>query len=207
MERRDFLKTAASAVAGMVLTSLPSTLSFAQGAEPTGVQQAWRQIDPRQMTDNPFTLLRDDWLALAVGKRGSMNAMTISWGALGSLWGELAVTVYVEPRRYTHQFMEQNECFTVTAFSEQYRKALEYIGSRSGRDEKNKLARAGLTAGYTELGNPILNEGRLAIECRKIYAAPFDVNGMGEKGRSMYGRTGMRPHTVFVGEVINMFVK
>lgn len=170
----------------------------------------WQKIDPTQISDNPVTLFSQDWMALAAGQPGNMNAMTIAWGGLGTLWGmnnAAVVTVYVEPSRYTHQFMEKNEYFTVTTFPEQYKKALQYIGSRSGRNE-DKIANAGLSVSFTELGNPIFNEARLAIECRKIYAAPFDPAGMGEKGRRIYsGNSGMRPHTIFIGEIVNVWRK
>lgn len=45
-------------------------------------------------------------MALAVRKNGDMNAMTISWSALGELWEKTVVTVYVSSSLYTHSFME-----------------------------------------------------------------------------------------------------
>ena len=63
-----------------------------------------------------------------------MNTMTISWGSLGELWNKPVVTVYVSSSRYTHQFMEKNDHFTVAFFPAEYRQALQYLGSHSGRE-------------------------------------------------------------------------
>ena len=42
------------------------------------------------------------------------NTMTISWGGLGTLWRRPVATVYVKKNRYTFEFMEQNDYFTVS---------------------------------------------------------------------------------------------
>lgn len=187
-----------------------SGLANAQEQEaPSTDATEWRKIDPAAIPDNPVALFGKDWMALAAGREGDFNAMTIGWGGLGTLWGmdNAVVTVYVAPTRYTHEYMEKNEYFTVTAFPEAHRDALKVLGSRSGRDG-DKIAAAGLTVSFTELGNPIFNEGRLVLECRKIYRAPFDPAGMGERGKAVYapGRN-LKPHTIYMGEVVNAWVK
>lgn len=65
--------------------------------------------------------------------------MTISWGSLGCIWnGEDSarpiVSVYVKPCRYTHDFIENNEIFTVTFFDKKYKPDLGILGRESGRD-------------------------------------------------------------------------
>lgn len=61
----------------------------------------WKAIEPDQIR-NTVSMLRNDWMALAVGKEGDMNAMTIGWGDLGVLWNKPIFTVYVSTDRYTH---------------------------------------------------------------------------------------------------------
>lgn len=164
----------------------------------------WEKVTPQSLKENPFTLFKDEWMLLAAGKKGNMNAMTIGWGNLGTLWGSPVVTVYVEKSRYTHSFMERNEYFTVTAFPEQHREALKYMGTHSGRDG-DKIKAAKLTTEFTDLGNPIFEEGRLVIECKKIYGAPFDPTGFGEKGKEVYKNRQL--HSVYVGEIVNVWIK
>lgn len=145
-------------------------------------------------------------MALATGREGDMNAMTIAWGGLGELWKRPVVTVYVSSSRYTHGFMERNPYFTVTAFPESKRDALTYLGTHSGRDDPDKVAHAGLTAEYTDLGNPIFKEGDLAIECRTIYRAPFHYDSIAPDVRKFYDN-GTGIHTMYVGEIVNVWKK
>ncbi|WP_367277579.1 nitroreductase family protein [uncultured Alistipes sp.] len=165
----------------------------------------WTKVAPAELRENPFTLFSDA-LALSVGSKDRMNAMTIGWGGLGVLWGKErpVVTVYVEKRRYTHAFMEENEYFTVEAFAKDYDRVLKYLGTVSGRDE-DKMKGSGLTVGFTDLGTPFFEEGRLVLECRKLYGAPFDPEGFGELARKEYSN---RPlHSIYIGEIVNAWIR
>lgn len=165
----------------------------------------WKAISPMDIK-NSVELFSKDWMALAVGHRGNMNAMTIAWGALGELWGRHVVTVYVSRDRYTYSFMERNQYFTVTAFPEEMRSALQYIGTHSGRDDHDKIAEAGLTPEFTRLGNPIFEEGNLAIECRIIYKEPFKMELIDSIPRHFYDK-GTGIHTMYIGEIVNVWKK
>jgi flavin reductase (DIM6/NTAB) family NADH-FMN oxidoreductase RutF len=124
-----------------------------------------------QLDIQPLTFFDKDWLLLSAGEfaTGEYNTMTISWGSLGTLWGRPIAMVVVRPARYTYRFMEKAATFTLCAFSGQYRKALNLLGVKSGRDG-DKIAEAGLTPmPATRVGAPVFAEARLALECRKLY--------------------------------------
>ncbi len=166
---------------------------------------SWQAVKPDEI-GNAVSLFRDDWMALIVGRKGDLNAMTISWGGIGMLWNRPVVTVYVSSDRYTHGFMERNDCFVVEAFAERYRDALKYLGSHSGRDG-DKIAGSGLTVTYTDSGNPIFEQGTLAIECRRIYSAPFDpAHFCGDVANRFYAK-GTGIHTMYIGEIVNVWRK
>ena len=115
--------------------------------------------------------LFDEWLVLAAGDfaAGAYNAMTISWGSLGYMWNRPFVQVVVRPTRYTYTFMERADTFTVMAFPEQFKPALDLLGSKSGRDG-DKIAEAGLTPiASTRVAAPSFAEAELVLECRKSY--------------------------------------
>lgn len=175
-----------------------------QTEEDRTADSVWHEISPLEIK-NAIELFDKDWMALAVGKEGDMNAMTISWGEIGELWNKPVLTVYVSSSRYTHEFMERNGYFTVTAFPENRRSSLQYIGTHSGRDG-DKLKEAGLTAEFTELGNPIFKEANLAIECRIIYKAPFVKEDIAADVAEIYDN-GMGVHTMYIGEIINVWKK
>jgi len=80
----------------------------------------------------------------------------------------------VRPTRFTYGYMEDYDDFTVSAFPNEYRRALSYLGSRSGRDG-NKLAGTNLTAIASRVvSSPSFEQAELTIECRKIYSADLD---------------------------------
>lgn len=102
-------------------------------------------------------------------KTGHFNAMTVGWGSLGVMWGLPFVQVVVRPVRYTYQFMEKYDTFTVCAFSEAYAPALKLLGNKSGRDG-DKIGESGLTPiASTLVAAPGFAQAALILECRKIY--------------------------------------
>lgn len=107
-------------------------------------------------------------------EEGHFNTMTVGWGSLGVMWGKPFAQVVVRPARYTYGFMEQYDTFTLCAFPEAYRQALQLLGTRSGRDG-DKIAEAGLTPiASTQVPAPGFAEAELIIECRKMYWQDMD---------------------------------
>lgn len=166
----------------------------------------WQSITARDIVGNPVRMFADEWFELAAGKEGDMNLMTIAWGTLGELWGKPVVTVYVSTSRYTYEYMEKNDHFTITHFPASMREKLQYLGTASGRDE-DKVKGADLTVEFTELGNPIFAEADLAIECKKIYADQFDADKMPLERRQWHQETGTGIHVMYVGEIVNVWKK
>jgi flavin reductase (DIM6/NTAB) family NADH-FMN oxidoreductase RutF len=166
----------------------------------------WKKIKPQEIEDNPVKLC-DNWLALASGKKGDMNAMTIGWMTIGRIWSDPVAMVYVSPDRYTFEFMERNEYFTITAFPDEEREKLLIIGTRSGRNS-DKIKDAGLTVEYTELGNPVFAESRLMIECRKIYSEQINSAIMDVTVRKrFYEDYKQTVHHLYIGKIVNVWVK
>ena len=100
--------------------------------------------------------------------------MTIGWGLFGTMWSVPAALVVVRPSRYTYEFMERFDNFTVTAFPKGFRRDLGYLGRISGRDE-DKLAKTKLTAIASDLvSSPTFAEAELSVECKKIYFTDYD---------------------------------
>ena len=103
-----------------------------------------------------FTQFDKTWGLLCAGTMEHHNAMSISWGGMGTLWNKPVVTVYVNPLRYTYQFMEANEYFTVSFLPAELKKAHGVMGAKSGRDtDKDKeahltLVPAGESVTYAE---------------------------------------------------------
>ena len=61
---------------------------------------------------------------LTAGDRTGCNAMTIGWGQAGRLWNLPVCTVYVRPERYTYQFLEAQDYFTLSVLPESEKKTI-----------------------------------------------------------------------------------
>ena len=165
-----------------------------------------KEIDPTGIKENAIGLFDREWALVTAGVPGDVNTMTISWGSLGELWNKPVVTVYVSSSRYTHEFMERNGHFTVAFFPPECRGALQYLGSHSGRDG-DKIKDSGLTLEWLESGLPSFKEADMVIEARKIYGAPFDVDGFGDVPAQMYATGRMGVHSEYVGEIEHVWVR
>ena len=109
----------------MALVAMPVMAQEENGFKKINVEE--------DFTDNGFQWFRDAQL-LASGNKEKSNAMTIGWGGIGTLWGKPTMTVYVAEQRYTKQFMDTSEYFTVMTFGVENSKVLTYMGHMSGRD-------------------------------------------------------------------------
>lgn len=159
--------------------------------------------------ENPFTWFKGQGLLLAVGDKDHNNAMTIGWGALGNVWSKLGphtVTVYVAEQRYTYEFMEKYDYFTVMAFDKEDAPILGYMGTHSGRDG-DKAAHLGLHTLYTENGTPYYEEAELVLECKVLYRAPFLKEGMSDEVKEFYGNFGAGVHHMYIGNVVGAWIK
>lgn len=130
-------------------------------------------------------------------------------GGLGTIWNKPVVTVYVKPIRYTYEFMESNEYFTISFYDQEYKKDLAILGSRSGRDI-DKIALTKFTPLF--LANAIsFKEAKLTIICRKIYFQDLDIkninaNCIGQKEIDRFYKT-EPAHRMYIGEVIDIIDK
>ena len=129
----------------------------------------YKQIKPAEIEGNLIDLIASGWMLVTAGNRQKYNTMTANWGGAGHLWNKPVAFVFVRPERYTYQFMEDSEGFTLSFYDEAYRDALNLCGAKSGRD-CNKVSEAKLTAHFTESGLPAFTEAKLVLECRKLYA-------------------------------------
>jgi flavin reductase (DIM6/NTAB) family NADH-FMN oxidoreductase RutF len=132
---------------------------------------SFNEITLRDLQENPVKLLAEDWALLSAGDGKKWNAMTVSWGGMGEIWGKDAVFVFVRPQRYTLEFIDKSDCFTLSFGLE--KQTLGYLGQVSGRDE-DKIAKAGLRPVWD--GGAVYPENaKIVIAARKIFRQRFDA--------------------------------
>jgi flavin reductase (DIM6/NTAB) family NADH-FMN oxidoreductase RutF len=150
-----------------------------------------------------YGLWENDWLLLCAGdfSAKTYNAMTVSWGSLGSLWNLPIAQVFVRPQRYTYQFIDRFDTFSLNAFPEHLRKALSVMGSRSGR-EGDKISQAGLTpVAATSITAPTFAEAKLVIECRKLYWQDLDPSHFLNPAIEQHYPV-QDYHRIYIGEIL-----
>lgn len=189
------------------ITALVAVLLLCVTPASAQEKNGFKKFNVREdFTVNAVQWFRDAEL-LAAGNKEKSNAMTIGWGGIGILWGRPALTVYVAEKRYTKEFMDKSEYFTVMAFDAKNRKVLNYMGSKSGRDG-DKAKALGLHTAYTENGTPYYTEATMVIECRIMYAAPFDPRYFkSDAPKNMYADFPAGIHSMYIGEIINAWKK
>ena len=86
---------------------------------------AFEEVKISELQFNPFDKISKQWMLITAGKSsGDCNTMTASWGGVGIMWGKPVATAYIRPQRYTKEFVDKNEYFTLSFLPEAYRKAL-----------------------------------------------------------------------------------
>jgi flavin reductase (DIM6/NTAB) family NADH-FMN oxidoreductase RutF len=182
------------------------------------------RTDPYKLKDNVFKLIDEEWMLVTAGTLGKSecqgsnvevrrsefpgerwNTMTASWGGLGVLWNRPVSFVFVRPTRYTYEFMERHERFTLSFFTKTYRKALVFCGSKSGRDY-DKAKETGLEPVSPFKDTVAFRQARLVLVCRKLYTTDIDPKRFLDlKTDIHYPKKDY--HRIYVGEITRCLVK
>ena len=163
-----------------------------------------KEINIRDIRKSAAELISDGWGLVTAGNEEKFNTMTVSWGALGEIWGKDAAFVFIRPQRYTFEFIEREEIFTLAFFSEEYKDALKICGSKSGRDI-DKIAATGLTPVFT-YGGVTFEEAEYTVICRKMASQFIDPSGFEDKDIEKNYPSGDY-HKVYIGEILKVYAK
>ena len=138
---------------------------------------AFVSVAPATLPDNFFSRIGDDWMLItARSSAGEVNTMTASWGCAGILWNKPVAICFIRPQRHTYGIVEDSDTLSLSFFPKgEYRDALRYCGTKSGRDG-DKFAATGLTVETAKSGAPFVAEANLVLVCRKLYADDLKEN-------------------------------
>jgi flavin reductase (DIM6/NTAB) family NADH-FMN oxidoreductase RutF len=162
-----------------------------------------KKIPVDQFSTRAFYIWNKTWLLLTSGdfEQGKYNTMTVAWGSFGNMWNMPLAMVVVRPSRYTYEFFNQYDTFTLTAFPKEYKPALDLLGTKSGRDG-DKIKESGLTPAASEkIAAPGFEESDLWIECQNMYWHDFDPEKfMLEAIHKQYLKSNY--HRMFFGKIL-----
>jgi len=164
-----------------------------------------KQIEIDDFLVKATDIWKNQWMLITSGDfdQKKYNTMTIGWGSIGVMWNKPFVQAVVRPTRYTFDFTEKFNTFTLTAFSEKYKSALSLLGTKSGRDS-DKILESGLTPiASGKVAAPGFEEAELIIECKKIYWDDFKPEKFVDKSiEKAYPLKDY--HRIYFGEIVNI---
>lgn len=176
------------------------------GSQKQETKMLFREANIEEIRESAPKIIGQDWMLITAGNDSSFNTMTASWGTLGHLWNKNVALMFVRPQRYTFEFTEREEYFTLSFFNEEYRQALNICGTKSGRNT-NKVAEAGLTPYALPDGTMTFEQARMVLVCKKLYAEFFDPKAFVDT--SLVGKIYPTSdfHKMYVGEIVKAYKK
>ena len=163
------------------------------------------KINIKELQENAVSMFDDKWCLITAGTKEGYNTMTASWGAMGELWNKDVCFIFIRPQRYTLEFTEREEYFTLSFFSEEYKKALAFCGRNSGRD-CDKAKETGLTPMEID-GSMSFEESQTVIVCKKLFYQDIDPKGFTDKTIDGVCYPEKDYHRMYVGEVVACYKK
>lgn len=160
-----------------------------------------KEINVRELKDNFVKMISNDWALLTAGTKDNFNTMTVSWGGIGELWGKDVCFVFVRPQRYTYEFMEKNDYFSLSFFGGEYKKELGICGSKSGRDI-DKMAETGFLP--VDFENAVgYEQAKVNVVLKKLAYQDMKPDGfIDESIMNNYANNDF--HRVYVGEIVKV---
>lgn len=165
----------------------------------------FNEIQPKDFAYSPFKLIGEDWMLITAEKEGKVNTMTASWGGFGVMWGKNVAYIVIRPQRYTKEFVDNADAFSLTFYADSFKKVLGYLGATSGRDE-DKIGKSNLTVQRTD-GIPYFAEAKIAILCNKLYAQEYKPEFFIAQELNAKWYPDVDHHTLYIAEVIKILVK
>lgn len=173
----------------------------------TMTKSEFEKVSWENLNDNAIRLIGKDWMLISAGSLDDgFNMMTASWGGLGWLWEKPVSFIFVRPQRYTFNFTEKEDYYTVTFYEEEYRDVLREMGTVSGRNF-DKINYPDLTPFATENGSVAFKEAKIILECRKLYATDILEESFVDitLGNRIYPQKDF--HKMYIGEIVNVWMK
>ncbi len=166
---------------------------------------SFKKIEISTLSFNPFDKLGKEWFLLTSGDTSSYNTMTAAWGMFGYMWNKPIVNAVVRPQRYTYEFMEKNDLFTISFYDKDLKDKLTICGTKSGRDI-DKAKECGFTAIDFD-GSVAFDAANLVMVCKKIYTQDMTADCFidSDIDKSVYPTHDY--HKCYVGEIIGVYAK
>lgn len=160
----------------------------------------FKEVLPELMKKNPFQSIGKDWMMITAGNGEKVNTMTASWGGLGVMYGKNVAFIVVRPQRYTKEFIDQEDTFSLSFLDKSYRNVMNYLGTVSGRSE-DKLGNSGLTVDFTE-NTPYIAEANSVLICKKLYKQSMEGESLLNEKLDLTFYPDKDYHILYIAEIV-----
>ena len=167
--------------------------------------EPFKELDIKNFICNPFDKIGNQWMLITSGNNKIFNTMTASWGSLGVMWGKNVAFTFIRPQRYTKQFINSNDKFSLCFFNENYKKILSYLGTTSGRYE-NKIKKSGLSPIFLD-DVPCFFQSDLILICKKMYKQDLLPDCFLDETLDTKWYPSKDYHTMYVSEIEKVYSK
>lgn len=164
----------------------------------------FKEISVKDFPLNPFEL-KSKWMLVSAQKDNVANTMTASWGGFGVMWNKEVVFVVIRPQRYTKEFVDAGEEFSLSFFDDSHKKDLSYLGKVSGRDE-DKISHTSLTLQVTNT-TPYFEEAETIIFAKKLYAQPMGAEYFRDNEVEQHWYPNKDYHILYIAEITKIIEK
>ncbi len=161
------------------------------------------EIEPLKLEENIFKLIGKDWLLITAEKQNRVNMMTASWGQAGIMWNKPVVNIFVRESRFTKEFLDAENTFTLCVLPENLRNMHQICGYKSGRNI-DKVKETGLTVEH-DGAFPYFKESRLVFECKKLFSQPLLESSFVQKELFEKNYPTKDLHTQYIAEITKIF--
>ncbi len=164
-----------------------------------------KEIDINDLKLNPFNKIGKEWMLITASDGEKTNTMTASWGGFGFLWNKNIAFIVLRPQRYTKEFVDKTNEFSLSFFDESYKKTLSYLGSVSGKNE-DKISKSGLHLSFIN-NIPSFEEASMIINCKNLYKQNLLSECFIDTNIDEKNYPNKDYHTLYFAEIKNIFVK
>ena len=126
----------------------------------------FKEIKATQIKRNLIEAISKEWMLITAGNQEKYNMMSAAWGFMGEMWGADTAIAMIRPQRYTMEFVENSEYYTLSFYGDN-KQIHKVCGNMSGRDV-DKTALTGLTPVFSD-NSVYFEEANLVIICKKQY--------------------------------------
>ena len=163
-------------------------------------------MDSSALTDKEVSLLLNTMSSTGIFVTCGLdtpNIMVTHWGTIGKLWGRQIFTLPIRSTKYSYQIVNRTKSFALNVPNKKdMRTEISLCDTISGF-KCNKFETLGLHPKKAKsIDSYVLGECGLIVECKLIAEIPPEAIAK-QTDEKLFASS--RPHTLFVGEPVNVY--